>query len=143
MASKKSPAGRIKSGLVLILLLLVACAGVQRTLGPENRIELLPDGPHVGFWETNDVFIEYQYVKQPGSFKINLGGYAKRAYDQVSVWVHFLDAQGNILVSKTLVNSGFRQPLTRPKDSIQKTFEIPMDTSYFAFQAALRDRIGQ
>ena len=40
MESKKSPAGAIKSGVVLICFLLAACQGVQRTVGPENRIGL-------------------------------------------------------------------------------------------------------
>ena len=57
-------------------------------------------------------------------------------------WILFLDDQGNILVSKRLVNSGSRRRLTRPKDSIQKTFDIPMETSYFASQATLAARIG-
>ena len=120
---KKTITRALKSGLMFLLFLLVSCQGVQTTVAPENRIALLQDGPHNGSWESIDVFIEYQYVKQPGTFKLNLGGHAKRGYDQLSVWVLFLDAQGKILDTKSVFNSGFRQKLTRGKRSIEKTFE--------------------
>jgi hypothetical protein len=142
MRLKKTLTGAIKSGLIFFLFLLIACQGVQTTVAPQNRIALLQGGPHTGSWESIDVFIEYQYVKQPGTIKLNLGGHAKRGYDQLSVWVLFLDAQGKILDSKTVFNSGFRQRLTRDRSSIEKTFEIPEGTTYFSFQSELMDRIG-
>jgi hypothetical protein len=138
MELKKPITGALKSGLMFFLFLLIACQGL-RTVAPENRISLLQSGPHNGSWESYDVFIEYQYVKQPGTMKLNFGGYAKRGYDQLSVSVLFLDDQGKILDSKSIFNSGFRS-LTRGKDSNEKTLEVPMGTTQFSFRSFLKIR---
>jgi len=139
---KKNITGALKSGLMFLLFLLTACQGMQTTVAPERRIALHPGGPYDGSWESQDVFIQYQYVKQPGTLKLNYGGHAKRGYDQLSVWMLFLDSQGNILDTKSIFNSGFRQKLTRDKRSFEKTFEIPVGTTQFAFQSMLKERIG-
>ena len=127
---------------MFFLFLLVARQGVQTKVAPQNRIAILQGGPHNGSWESIDVFIEYQYVKQPGTLKLNYGGHAKHGYDQLSVWELFLDSQGKILDTKSIFNSGFRQKLTRDKRSFEKTFEIPVGTTQFAFQSMLKARIG-
>jgi hypothetical protein len=132
----------MKTGLMFFLFLLVACQGI-RTVAPENRISLLQGGPHSGSWESIDVFIEYQYVKQPGTIKINFGSHAKRRYDQLSVSVLFLDAQGKILDAKSVYHSGYRSKLTRGKGSNEKTLEVPMGTTHFAFQSMLKIREGK
>jgi hypothetical protein len=143
MELMKPITGALQSCLMFVLILLIACQGMQTTVAPENRIALLQGGPHAGSWESNDVFLEYQYAKQPGTIKLNLGGHAKRGYDQLSVWVLFLDEQGKILDTKSVFNSGFRQKLTRGKGSIEKTFEIPMGTVQFAFRSMLKIREGK
>jgi hypothetical protein len=140
MKLKKSIAEGMISCLVFFLFVLAACQGIQTTIAPENRIALLQGGPHTGSWESIDVFLEYQYAKQPGTIKLNIGGHAKRKYDQLSVWVRFLDAQGKILETKSVYNSGFRQKLTSRQGRIEKTFELPMGTTQFAFQSTLKTR---
>ncbi|MEE9495634.1 MAG: hypothetical protein V3V39_03845 [Desulfobacterales bacterium] len=139
---KKTITGALTSGVVFVLFLLMACQGMQTTVAPERRIALHQGGPHDGSWESQDVFIQYQYVKQPGTFTLKYGGHAKHAYDQVSVWVLFLDSQGKTLDTKSIFNSGFRQNLGRDKRSFEKTFEIPAGTTQFAFQSMLKARIG-
>ena len=139
---KKTIIRMLKSGLIFFLFLLIACQGMQTTIAPENRIALLQGGPYNGSWESIDVFIEYQYIKQPGTFKLNLGGHAKRGYDQLSVWVLFLDAQGKILDTKSVFNSGLLQKSARGRGGIERTFEIPMGTTQFAFQSMLQERLG-
>ena len=135
--------GAFKSCLLFLSILLIACQGMQRTVATKDRISLIQGGPHAWTWESNDVFLDYQYVMQPGTIKLNIGGGAKRGYDQLSVWVLFLNAEGRVLEMKSVYNSGFRQKLTRGKDRIEKTFEMPMETTQFAFQSMLKIREGK
>jgi len=97
--------------LLFFSMVLATCQGLQTTVAAQDRIPLLQGGPHTGSWESNDVSLEYQYVAQQGTFKLNIGGEAKRKYDQLSVWIKFFDAQGQVLETKSVFNSGFRREL--------------------------------
>jgi hypothetical protein len=142
MHLKNSIAGRIIRGLLFFSMLLATCQGLQTTVAAQNLIPLRQGGPHTGTWESNDVFLEYQYVAQQGTFKLNIGGKAKRGYDQLSVWVKFFDAQGTVLETKSVHNSGFHQKLFRDRGGIEKTFEISISSTQFAFHSMLTERIG-
>jgi hypothetical protein len=142
MHLKNSIAGRIIRGLLFFSLLLATCQGLQTTVAAQNLIPLRQGGPHTGTWESNDVFLEYQYVAQQGTFKLNIGGKAKRGYDQLSLWIKFFNAQGKVLETKSVFNSGFRQKLFRDRGSIEKTFEVPISSTQFAFQSMLMERMG-
>jgi len=118
---------------------LIACQGIQR-VEPKDRTSLLQGGPHEGTWESIDVFLEYQYVHQPGIIESNIQGKSKRLYDKLEIWLLFCEADGKILETKSVYNSGY---LTRSLDerlrkvSIEKTFEIPLDTNHLTFQSKL------
>jgi hypothetical protein len=129
--------------LLFFSMVLATCQGLQTTAAAQDRIPLLQGGPHAGSWESSDVILEYQYVAQEGTFKLNIGGNAKRKYDQLSVRIKFFDAQGKVLETKSVFNSGFRIELSRGKDAIEKTFEIPISSTQFAFQSMLKDRVGR
>ena len=125
--------------LLFLSILLIACQGLQR-VAPKDRIALLQGGPHAGSWESIDVFLEYQYVRQPGIIKLSIRGNAKQKYDQLSIWVLFLDTEGNILETKSVFNSGYRQGPSRKRryiGSIEKTFEMPKQTNHLAFRSLL------
>jgi len=143
MQLKNSIAGGIIRCLVFFSMVLATCQGLQTTVAAQDRIPLLQGGPHTGSWESSDVILEYQYVAQEGSFKLNISGEAKRKYDQLSVWIKFFDAQGKVLETKSVFNSGFRRELSRGKDAIEKTFEIPKNSTQFAFHSMLKDRLGR
>ena len=130
-------------GLVGALLNLLLLFPGAQTVAGQDLIPLQQGGPHDGSWESSDLFLEYQYVVQPSTFKISIGGKAKRKYDQLSVWIKFFDAQGKVLEKKSVFNSGFRQKLFRGKDRIEKTFEIPVNSTQFAFHSMLKERIGR
>ncbi len=140
MQLKNSIPGGIISCLVFFSMVLATCQVLQTTVAAQDRIPLLQGGPHAGSWESSDVSLEYQYVAQQGTFKLNIGGKAKRGYDQLSVWIKFFDEQGKVLETKTVFNSGFRQKLSRRTGGIEKTFEIPMGSTQFAFQSMLKIR---
>jgi len=143
MQLKNSRTGGIISCLLFFSVVLANCQGLQTTVAAQDRIPLLQGGPHTGSWESNDVSWEYQYVAQEGTFKLNIGGEAKRKYDQLSVWIKFLDEQGKVLETKSVFNSGFRMKLSKGKDAIEKTFEIPEGSTQFAFQSMLKDHLGR
>ena len=122
---------------------MVTWQGLQTTVAAQDRIALLLGGPHAGSWESSDVLLEYEYVARQNTFKLNIGGKAKRGYDQLSVWIKFFDAQGKVLKTKSVFNSGFRRKLSRDKGGIEKTFEIPISSTQFAFQSMLKIREGR
>ena len=124
-------------------MVLAPFQGLQTTVAAQDHIPLLQGGPHTGSWESYDVSLEYQYIAQQGTFKLNIGGEAKRKYDQLSVWIKFFDAQGKVLATETVFNSGFRMQLSKGKDAIEKTFEIPTGSTQFAFQSMLKERVGR
>jgi hypothetical protein len=140
MQLEKAPTGGSKLCIWFLAILLIACQGVQ-TVEPRELISLLEGGPHAGTWESSDVVLTYQYVNQPGKIKLDIQGKAKRKYDQLSVWVLFLDAQGKTLETRTVFNTGYlaQTPSERPREgSIEKTFEVPMETNHLAFQSAAK-----
>jgi hypothetical protein len=125
MELKKVTRGGSKICIWFLAILVIACQGVQ-VIEPEERISLLDGGPHDGTWESSDIILKYQYVNQP---------------DQLTVWVFFLDAQGKILQTRTVFNTGYlaQTPSERPrKGSTEITFEVPMETNHLAFQSAVK-----
>ena len=112
-------------------------------VAPERRIPLSKDSSQKGHWESNDVTLEYQYVKQTGGIQLSVTGKAKRKYDQLVVWVKLVDAEGRVLETKIFYNSGFRSRLSRGKPhkgTIEKTLEIPLGTTAIAFESSLTPR---
>lgn len=143
MQLKNSRAAGIISCLVFFSMVLANCQGLQTTVAAQDRIPLLQGGPHAGSWESSDVVLEYQYVAQEGTFKLNIGGNAKQKYDQLSVWIIFIDDQGKLLETKSVFDSGYRMQLSKGKDAIEKSFEIPLNSTQFAFQSMLKIREGR
>ena len=129
--------------LVFFSIVLSACVGPQMMVAPQDSISLVQGGPHTGSWESNDVNLNYQYVYQPGTLKLNFGGGAKRGYDQLAIWIRFFDAQGKFLQTENVFNSGFRQKFSPDRDSNEKIFEIPMESAQFSFQSMLKKRTNK
>ena len=148
MRPKKIILEAFKCMFVVLLILWVAfqssCVSPsQMTVAPERRIPLVKDTPQEGSWESIDVALKYQYVEQTGVIQLSVSGKAKRKYDQLVVWVELVDAEGKILETKSIYNSGFRSGLSRGKPhkgTIEKTLEIPSGTDAIAFQSSLKSR---
>ena len=151
MKLKKIIPQTFKCLLLLLAILLAAfqygCVSPgQIAVAPERRIPLVKDTPHEGSWESSDVALKYQYVEQADVIHLNVTGKAKRGFDQLSVWVLFLDAEGKILQTESIYNSGFRTGSSKPrprKGTIEKTYQIPLETTYIAFQSSLTPRVGR
>ena len=134
--------GTFKYYILFLSILLIACQGLQK-FAPEDRIALRQGGPHAGSWESTDVLMKYQYVGQPGVIKLGIQAKAKRKYNQLTIWVSFLDTDGKILESKTVYNSGYRQGFWRRyMGGVEKTFEMPRETNYLAFRSMLQPYTG-
>ena len=148
MRSKKIILETFKCMCLILSILWIAfqfsCVGPdQITIAPERLIPLVKDTPQQGFWESNDVALEYQYVEQNGAIQLSVTGQAKRGYDQLVVWVNLVDAQGKILETKNIFNSGYRSERSygKPeKGTIEKTLEIPPGTAAIAFESMLKTR---
>jgi hypothetical protein len=146
MRSKKIILETFKRICVIPSILWVAfqfsCVGPDiMTVAPERRIPLLKDTLQKGSWESNDVALEYQYVEQNGAIQLSVTGKAKRGYDQLAVWVNLVDAQGKILETKNIYNSGYRAERSygKPqKGTIEKTLEMPPGTTAIAFESMLK-----
>ena len=115
----------------------------QMTVAPERRIPLFKDTPQEGSWESYDVALKYQLVENTGVIQLSVTGKAKRGYDQLMLWVKLVDAEGKVLETKSIYNSGYRSGLSRGKahkGKIEKTFELPPETTAIAFQSSLTPR---
>ena len=148
MRSKKIILEAFKRICVILSILWVAfqssCVGPGlMTVAPERRIPLFKDTPQQGSWESSDVALEYQYVEQNGAIQLSVTGNAKRGYDQLTVWVNLVDAQGKILETKSIFNSGYQTERSygKPqKGTIEKTLEMPPGTTAIAFESMLKNR---
>ena len=116
----------LKSSFLLILLLAIACQGVQKTVKPEDRISLLEGGPHSGIWESPGLSLTYQYYRQSDEIRISVRTEVetKARYKGVEVWLQFVDNQGNILEEKS-INNG------------ENTFKMPAGTTDLSFRTFL------
>lgn len=122
------------------MILLIACQGVQ-VIDAEERIPLLGGGPHAGTWESSDVRLKFEYVNEPGLITMNIDGAAKGKYDQLIVWIFFVDAEGKVLQTRTVFNTGYlaQTPSDRPRQGSTKiTFEVPMETKQLAFRSNVK-----
>ena len=140
-----------KYKLVILSVLWIAfqsgCVGPgQMTVPPEKRIPLSKDSPQEGSWDSYDVALKYQFVEKTGVIQLSVTGKAKRGYDQLVLWVKLVDAEGKVLETKTIYNSGFRTGSSKGKPHkgrIEKTFEMPPGTTDIAFQSSLQPRRGR
>ncbi len=119
-------AGAFKSCLLFLSILLIACQGMQRTVAPEDRISLRQGGPHTGMWESKTIFLEYQYYKLAGEFKLSVQVKVKTEvmYDGFRVYVLFVDAEGRVLERKEVEVS-----------RLDNTFEMSPEATYISFHA--------
>ena len=125
--------------IILIFVSQNSCSttGSRTTVAPENRIPVILDKPQEGKWESKNVVLEYEFVKEDGTIGLFIDGSTKRRLDQVVLWVSFLDKDGRLLQRETVVNTGFRNQRTkarRMEGTIERAFEVPPGTHYLAFQ---------
>jgi len=125
--------------IILVFAAQYSCSTTgSMTIAPENRIAVVPDQPQKGTWESKNVALEYEFVKESGTLGLFIDGKTKRRLDQVALWVLFLDSEGRLLERESVFNSGFRTKRTRARrmqGTIERAFEVPKGTKYLAFQS--------
>ena len=124
--------------IVLTFVAFNGCATSSHSVAPENRIAVVPDQPQKGTWESKNVVLEYEFVKESGVLGLFIDGKTKRRMDQVALWLLFLDSDGRLLERESVFNSGFRSKRTRARrmeGTIERAFEVPKGTKYIAFQS--------
>jgi hypothetical protein len=142
MRSKRSKSDAFKVLFFFVIVLVFAalngCATSGHTVAPENRIAVTPDQPQKGTWESMNVVLEYEFVKENGTLGVFIDGKTRRRLDQVVVWLLFLDSGGRLIERESVFNSGFRSKRTRARrmeGTIERAFEVPAGTKYLAFQS--------
>lgn len=124
--------------IIVAFAAFTGCATSSHTVAPENRIAVVPDQPQKGTWESKNVVLEYEFVKEGGVLGLFIDGRTKRRMDQVALWVLFLDSDGKLIERESVFNSGFRSKRTRARrmeGTIERAFEVPAGTKYLAFQS--------
>ena len=126
--------------IILIFASQNSCSttGSRTTVPPENRIPVILDEPQQGKWESKNIALSYEIVKEDGIVGLIIDGETKRRLDQVVLWVSFLDEDGRLLERETVFNSGFRSQRTRARrmeGTIERAFEVPPETRYLAFRS--------
>ena len=95
-------------------------------VAPQDSVSLVQGGPHTGSWESNDVFLNYKYAYQPGTFKLRLGGCAKRGYDQLTIGIHRKEKEDTTDTKIILTGrDGFEICIL--KRFINRTVYVPLD----------------
>ena len=133
-------------GSILLIILLVACAGKLGTyegswVAEDNRISLQDGGPHLGNWQTRDVAIAYTYQQNSQNLKITgdvqLGSYLTTGFnilEYFTIDIYLLDADGVVLSSKLILNYGYRRNLDFfEMTSFDDNLVLPADTAAIAF----------
>ena len=128
--------------LPVLLSVFIACTNrfdtyLGKTADQESRIAL-NGGSHKGVWQTDDLAVNYSYSRKPNSLQIsgdvNLSKKLKDASNIVQTFflqVNFLNANGQVLDTKELAVSGYRETIT--KWDFDHNFELPARTSAMAF----------
>ena len=120
--------------LLFFSVLLMACASTPKTVAQEERISLQDGGPHSGTWESRNVSVDYRYSKQSDAIQLRVSPRAKRQFSELTIWVLFVDAKGNVLENQEVYSIG-----ARPGSSaLENKFKIPPGTTYLSFNSRLR-----
>jgi len=82
MEFKKVVWRAFKGSFLPLLLFLIACPGMQKTVTPEDRISLLNGGPHSGNCESRTILLDYQYYKHSGEIKFYSGGFRRGTFQK-------------------------------------------------------------
>lgn len=143
MKSKGKFPKTVKSVLLLLLVVgLAACQvgmyGQGLVASPENRIELLEGGPHSGGFETSEFGVVYSYSNFLDSIKMSGEVKWEERFTTVfpvlkrfNLRVHFLNAEGRVLQSKTIATAPFMTSFYDLR--FEHRLKLPPDTAAMVF----------
>ena len=144
------------SYVVLVAALLVTVTGCSgkgwrgwegRLTKADNRQVLETGGPHAGIWQTNDLAIQYRYVRADD--RLTITGQVKRqarikAFHRLRawIWIHFLDGEGYVRESRRLWAQNGSDVYWQIRYSFNRDWQIPPDTVAmgFSYSGRAQDR---
>jgi hypothetical protein len=132
------------AGLVTAAFLTVALSACQSMgtapITPDRLITLEPAGPHQGDADTGDLALAYIYQLKEGTVpEIQISGRIRSARsrgDKTSVYLNFVDSNGQVLDRKILFSTGYKQDVyVRRPSTFDTTLPLPPDTTAIAFSS--------
>jgi hypothetical protein len=133
-----------KAGLCLFLLMGIAtCQGSLtsyrgKPVEAKNRFDLLEGEPQDGDWQTRDIRVEFQYLREQQDLRIS-GLVKPRDYllhynimKSFFLSLHFVDTGGKVLVDETLMLAGYRVEMPEQM-AFKANLKIPPDSTAIAF----------
>ena len=140
---KKIPAF-FKAGLCIFLLVGLATCQSSLTsyrgtpVEPKNSFDLLEGGPHEGDWQTRDLRVEFQYLREQQDLQIS-GLLKPQDYllhynflKSFFLGLHFVDAEGRVLVDEVIISAGYRVDMS-DEMAFKANLKIPADSNAIAF----------
>ncbi len=101
---------------------------------PEVRMKLWEGGPHSDSWVTDDLIVQFEYIKNQDSIKV-FGDIALNhnwpVVETFLMRIHFLDADHRILGTNVLSIHGYRQPPYWM--TFKRQFNLPYGTAAIGF----------
>ena len=109
-----------------------------KTVDAQNRFDLQSGGQHKKSWQTKDLLIEFQYLREQQNLQIS--DLVKmqthllhfNRLQNLFLSLHFVDAAGRVLVDENILSVGYRieMPQQRP---FKSNLTIPSDSTAIAF----------
>lgn len=133
---------------------LVACTGNLfsyrgATAQEKNRIALLEGGPFQGSWQTRDLAVKYNYLRDKKNLQISgtilLDSSLKTGFSTLEYlffWVNFLGVDGNVLDTKGIMTSSHKKWILIENLFFKSRLEMPENTLAIAFSYRGRVRNG-
>ena len=121
-----------KTGLCIFLLAGLASCQSSLTsyrgkpVEAKNRFDLLEGGPHEGDWQTRDLRVAFQYLREQQDLQIS--GLVKPQ----DYLLHFVDAGGKVVVDEAIMSAGYRVEMPEQM-AFKANLKIPPDSSAIAF----------
>lgn len=116
------------------------------TITPDQRIPIKSAGVHDGTADAGSVSLAYRYqvASASGGAGSDLdvsGSIGKVQYraDSITVYLHFLDADGSVIHSKPVYSSGFKG---RRGGSFEEKIPIPEGAAALGFTSNVRESRG-
>ena len=133
-----------KAGLWILLLAgLAACQSSLtsyrgKPVDAENRFDLPAGGPHKGSWQTRDLRVEFQYLREQQDLQIS-GLVKPQTYlrhfnilENLILSLHFVDAGGKVLVDEAIMSAGYRIEMPE-KMAFRANLKVPPGSTAIAF----------
>lgn len=120
-----------------LFLFLASCAGLNRTVSPEQQIPLIRGERQHGTFTQGWESLSYEYVSEGESITLQGEVHSSRSINSIKVRLLFLNQQDTIIGGQFIYHSpyrthrwrqsGFQQTVTMPKGTENISFDFYVD----------------